>query len=100
MRLTRIAVVILLGIAIVSTVACGSNSEQEPTPTPIPSPTPPPLGCGDWLCGNTWIGGCCDTNGDRQYELNECSSEKVWLLMTGQIPHTDACPTPTPTSVP
>jgi hypothetical protein len=33
MRLRRIAVIVLLGIVLVSTVACGSNTEQEPTPT-------------------------------------------------------------------
>jgi hypothetical protein len=33
MRLARIAVIALLGIVLVSTVACGSNAEQEPTPT-------------------------------------------------------------------
>ena len=58
MRLARIAAIILLGVTLVTTVACSSDQEQNPTPTPtsassltptitptptpIPSPTPSP----------------------------------------------------------
>jgi hypothetical protein len=35
MRLARIALIVLLGIVLVSTVACSSGSEQGPTPTPV-----------------------------------------------------------------
>jgi hypothetical protein len=43
-RLTRIAVIALLGIVLVSTIACSSSSTPSltptPTSTPIPAPTP------------------------------------------------------------
>ena len=40
MRLTRIAVIALLGIVLVSTIACGSSSTHSQTPTLTPTPTP------------------------------------------------------------
>ena len=39
MRLARIAAIILLGVTLVTTVACSSDQEQNPTPTPT-STTP------------------------------------------------------------
>lgn len=43
MKIVSIAIVLLLGIVLVSGLACG-NSQMEPTPTPGPDPTPPPVG--------------------------------------------------------
>ena len=40
MRITRIAIVLLLGILLVSGIACEGGGESEPTPTPTPAPTP------------------------------------------------------------
>jgi hypothetical protein len=40
MKLTRIAVILLLIISSVSAIACDSSSHQEPTPTPAPTITP------------------------------------------------------------
>ena len=39
MRLTRIAVIALLGIVLVATIACGSSSTSNPTATPTLQPT-------------------------------------------------------------
>lgn len=43
MKIAQVATVLLLGIVLVSGLACG-NSGMEPTPTPGPDPTPPPVG--------------------------------------------------------
>ncbi len=43
MKIAQVAIVLLLGIVLVSGLACG-NSDIEPTPTPGPDPTPPPVG--------------------------------------------------------
>jgi hypothetical protein len=40
MKRTRIAVVLLLGIMLVSGLACGGGEESAPTPTPTPTSTP------------------------------------------------------------
>ena len=40
MRITRIALILLLGILLVSGLACGGGLEAIPTPTPTPTPTP------------------------------------------------------------
>ena len=68
-------------------------------------------GCIDWVCDGNWIGGCCDSNSNgqyereeccdsnsnRQYETPECYGETAWQIVTGQITPDEACPTPTPT---
>jgi outer membrane lipoprotein-sorting protein len=43
LKIAQVAIVLLLGIVLVSGLACG-NSDIEPTPTPGPDPTPPPVG--------------------------------------------------------
>jgi outer membrane lipoprotein-sorting protein len=43
LKIAQVATVLLLGIVLVSGLACG-NSGVEPTPTPGPDPTPPPVG--------------------------------------------------------
>jgi outer membrane lipoprotein-sorting protein len=43
LKIAQVAIVLLLGIVLVSELACG-NSGLEPTPTPGPDPTPPPVG--------------------------------------------------------
>ncbi len=43
MKIAQVAILLLLGIVLVSGLACG-NSDIEPTPTPGPDPTPPPVG--------------------------------------------------------
>jgi hypothetical protein len=40
MKRTTIAVVLLLGIMLISGLACGGGGESAPTPTPTPTPTP------------------------------------------------------------
>ena len=40
MKLTRMAVVLLLSIVLISTLACGSSSTSKPTATPTATPTP------------------------------------------------------------
>ena len=42
MKIAQVAMVLLLGIVLMSGLACG-NSGVEPTPTPGPDPTPPPV---------------------------------------------------------
>jgi len=86
----------------------GSCVTQTPTPTPSPISTcmptdavmNTPIGCVEWFCGTTWVGQCCDLNGNGQYEIAECSNETAWRILTGQISYLDACPSPTPTLTP
>ncbi len=40
MKIARIAVVLLIGIMLVSGFACGGGEESVPTATPIPTPSP------------------------------------------------------------
>ena len=42
MKITTIAVILLLGILLVSGLACGGGLEATPTPTPTLTPTPTP----------------------------------------------------------
>jgi hypothetical protein len=42
MRVTRIVLILLLGILLVSGVACGPMAPPTPTPTPTPTATPTP----------------------------------------------------------
>ena len=40
MKLTKLAVILLLGVMLISGVACGGGQGAEPTPTPTPTSTP------------------------------------------------------------
>lgn len=62
MKIARIAVILLLGMMLVSGLACGGDGEPTPAPTPTPTPTPtstptstpPTVGTYQhvlWLCG-------------------------------------------------
>ncbi|MCK5653951.1 MAG: hypothetical protein KAH98_02315 [Dehalococcoidia bacterium] len=42
MRIARIAAVLLLGIMLISSFACGGDEAPTPTPTPTGTPTPLP----------------------------------------------------------
>lgn len=127
MRLTRMGIIALLLVTLVSTGACSSTAEREPTPTstliPTSSPTSTPIPTSTstpsytysyhWITG-TW-GTCSATCGGgmqlRQVfcirtDINDVSITVPDMLCPESKPlytqacNTQACPTPTSTPEP
>ena len=61
MQIARIALVVLIGIMLVSGFACGGDEESVPTATPIPTPSPTSLPSSTPMPPHVWdfpIAGC------------------------------------------
>ena len=86
MKLARIAVILLLSIFLLSTLACGSNSHQEPTPTPTPvstqTPTPTPTPTSTAEAELSCAGGC---QPGRICQNSTCVG-KVWDFIASNDP--------------
>ncbi|MFH1199457.1 MAG: carboxypeptidase-like regulatory domain-containing protein, partial [Candidatus Micrarchaeota archaeon] len=75
--------------------------QGAPTPTPEGTPTPTPTMtpglCTDEQCDGTGGQlGCCDRNGNSNWERGECNSLAAYNYFTGKMSLDDACNAPAP----